>query len=68
MALDLDPELHIAALALGDLHGGRPSGPGVAVYNRFRTDSTFGRQARLAVAECYRRQEKFDDAETLLRS
>lgn len=68
LALDLDPKLDIAALALGDLH--RQAGhldQAIDAYNRVPDGSIFHRPAQLSIAECYRRQEKFDDAERLLR-
>jgi tetratricopeptide (TPR) repeat protein len=68
LALDLDPELDIAALALGDLH--RQAGhldEAIAAYDRVPENSIFRRPSQLSIAECYRRQEKFGDAENLLR-
>ena len=68
LALDLDPKLDIAALALGDLQ--RQSGhldDAVAAYNQVPKGSIYRRPAQLSVAECLRRQEKFGDAERLLR-
>ena len=68
LALDLDPNLDIAALALGDLQ--RQAGhldQAIAAYNQVAKSSIFRRPSELSVAECYRRQEKFNEAETLLR-
>lgn len=68
LALDLDPKLDIASLALGDLH--RQAGhldQAIAAYNQVPDGSIFRRPSQLSVAECYRRQEKFDEAESLLR-
>ncbi len=68
LALDLDPKLDIAALALGDLQ--RQAGhldQAVVAYNQVPESSVFRRPAQLSVAECYRRQEKFDEAGELLR-
>jgi tetratricopeptide (TPR) repeat protein len=68
LALDLDPKLDIAALALGDLH--RQVGhldQAIMSYNQVPDSSIFRRPAQLSVAECYRQQEKFREAEDLLR-
>ncbi|WP_119300271.1 tetratricopeptide repeat protein [Dongia deserti] len=68
LALDLDPKLDIAALALGDLQ--RQVGhldQAIVAYGQVPETSIFRRPAQLSVAECYRRQEKFSDAESLLR-
>jgi tetratricopeptide (TPR) repeat protein len=68
LALDLDPKLDIAALALGDLH--RQAGhldQAIVSYNQVPDSSIFRRPAQLSVAECYRQQEKFREAEELLR-
>jgi tetratricopeptide (TPR) repeat protein len=68
LALDLDPKLDIAALASGDLQ--RQAGhldDAIAAYNQVPKGSIYRRPAQLSVAECLRRQEKFDDAERLLR-
>jgi Flp pilus assembly protein TadD len=68
LALDLDPKLDIAALALGDLHRRADHlDQAIAAYSQVPEDSIFRRPSQLSVAECYRRQEKFDDAEALLR-
>jgi Flp pilus assembly protein TadD len=68
LALDLDPKLDIAALALGDLHRRADHlDQAIAAYGQVPEDSIFRRPSQLSVAECYRRQEKFDDAEALLR-
>jgi tetratricopeptide (TPR) repeat protein len=68
LALDLDPKLDIAALALGDLH--RQAGhldQAIAAYNQVPEDSIFRRPSQLSIAESYRRQEKFAEAESMLR-
>ena len=68
LALDLDPKLDIAGLALGDLY--RQSehlDEAIAAYGAIPEDSIFRRPSQLSIAECYRRQEKFDEAEKLLR-
>ena len=68
LALDLDPKLDIAALALGDLH--RQAGhldQAIAAYNQVSEDSIFRRPSQLSIAESYRRQEKYAEAEDLLR-
>lgn len=68
LALDLDPKLDIAALALGDLHRqANHLDLAIGAYNEVPEDSIFRRPSQLSVAECYRRQKKFDDAEGLLR-
>ncbi|HEV8389067.1 MAG TPA: tetratricopeptide repeat protein [Dongiaceae bacterium] len=68
LALDLDPKLDIAALALGDLHRqANHLDQAITAYNQVPADSIFHRPSQLSVAECYRRQEKFSDAENLLR-
>jgi tetratricopeptide (TPR) repeat protein len=68
LALDLDPKLDIAALALGDLHRQAGHlGQAIVSYNEVPENSIFRRPAQLSVAECYRRQEKFQEAEELLR-
>ena len=53
---------------------GRPASPGRTIWTRrsppttrCRTDSIFRRPSQLSIAESYRRQEKFDEAEALLR-
>ena len=69
LALDLDPKLDIAALALGDLHRQADHlDQAIAAYNQVPEDSIFRRPSQLSVAESYRRQEKFAEAESLLRS
>lgn len=68
LALDLDPTLDIAALALGDLQRQVSHlDQAISAYDRVPEDSIFRRPAELSIAECYRRQEKFGEAETLLR-
>ncbi|HEY3145114.1 MAG TPA: tetratricopeptide repeat protein, partial [Dongiaceae bacterium] len=68
LALDLDPKLDIAALALGDLNRqANHLDLAIAAYNQVPEGSIFRRPSQLSIAECYRRQEKFDDAEGLLR-
>jgi len=68
LALDLDPKLDIAALALGDLHRqANHLDQAIAAYNQVPEGSIFRRPSQLSVAECYRRQEKFGEAEDQLR-
>ncbi|MGH6892174.1 MAG: tetratricopeptide repeat protein [Dongiaceae bacterium] len=68
LALDLDPKLDIAALALGDLHRQADHlDQAIATYGDVPEDSIFRRPSQLSIAECYRRQEKFAEAESLLR-
>jgi tetratricopeptide (TPR) repeat protein len=68
LALDLDPDLDIAALALGDLQRQIDHlDEAIAAYDKVPEDSIFRRPAQLSIAECYRRQEKFSEAESLLR-
>lgn len=68
LAIDLDPKLDIASLALGDLHRqANQLDQAIAAYNQVPDGSIFRRPSQLSVAECYRRQGKFDDAEGLLR-
>jgi tetratricopeptide (TPR) repeat protein len=68
LALDLDPELDIAALALGDLHRQADHlDQAIAAYGEVPDNSIFRRPSQLSIAECYRRQEKYDEAEGLLR-
>jgi tetratricopeptide (TPR) repeat protein len=68
LALDLDPKLDIAALALGDLHRqANHLDQAIAAYNQVPDDSIFRRPSQLSIAESYRRQEKFAEAEGLLR-
>src|SRR6185295_13218954 len=68
LALDLDPKLDIAALALGDLHRqANHLDLAIAAYNQVPEGSIYRRPSQLSVAECYRRQEKFRDAENQLR-
>ncbi len=68
LALDLDPKLDIAALALGDLHRqANHLDLAIAAYNQVPEGSIYRRPSQLSVAECYRRQEKFSDAENQLR-
>jgi tetratricopeptide (TPR) repeat protein len=68
LALDLDPKLDIAALALGDLHRQADHlDQAIAAYNQVPEDSIFRRPSQLSIAESYRRQEKFAEAESLLR-
>jgi len=69
LALDLDPKLDIAALALGDLHRqANHLDQAIAAYNQIPNDSIYRRPSQLSIAESYRRQEKFDEAENLLRT
>ncbi len=68
LALDLDPNLDIAALALGDLHRqANHLDQAIGAYNQVPEDSIFRRPSQLSIAESYRRQEKYADAESLLR-
>jgi Flp pilus assembly protein TadD len=68
LALDLDPKLDIAALALGDLHRqANHLDQAIAAYNQVPEDSIFRRPSQLSIAESYRRQEKFAEAEDMLR-
>jgi tetratricopeptide (TPR) repeat protein len=68
LALDLDPNLDIAALALGDLQRQIDHlDQAIAAYDKVPEESIFHRPAQLSIAECYRRQEKFSEAESLLR-
>jgi Flp pilus assembly protein TadD len=68
LALDLDPKLDIAALALGDLHRqANHLDQAIAAYNQVPESSIFRRPSQLSIAESYRRQEKFAEAEGLLR-
>jgi tetratricopeptide (TPR) repeat protein len=68
LALDLDPKLDIAALALGDLHRqANHLDQAISAYNQVPEDSIFRRPSQLSIAESYRRQEKYADAESLLR-
>ncbi|HJR20589.1 MAG TPA: tetratricopeptide repeat protein [Dongiaceae bacterium] len=68
LALDLDPKLDIAALALGDLHRQADHlDQAIAAYNQVPDSSIFRRPSQLSIAESYRRQEKFAEAESLLR-
>ncbi|NJM92508.1 MAG: tetratricopeptide repeat protein [Rhodospirillaceae bacterium] len=69
LALDLDPELDIAALALGDLHRqANHLDQAIDAYNQVPETSIFRRPSQLSIAESYRRQEKFGEAEALLRT
>jgi tetratricopeptide (TPR) repeat protein len=68
LALDLDPKLDIAALALGDLHRqANHLDQAIDAYNQVPETSIFRRPSQLSIAESYRRQEKFGDAEGMLR-
>jgi len=68
LALDLDPKLDIAALALGDLHRqANHLDQAIAAYNQVPESSIFRRPSQLSIAESYRRQEKFAEAEDMLR-
>jgi len=68
LALDLDPKLDIAALALGDLHRqANHLDQAIDAYNQVPDSSIFRRPSQLSIAESYRRQEKFDEAESMLR-
>ena len=68
LALDLDPKLDIAALALGDLHRqANHLDQAIDAYNQVPETSIFRRPSQLSIAESYRRQEKFTEAEGMLR-
>ena len=68
LALDLDPKLDIAALALGDLHRqANHLDQAIDAYNQVPETSIFRRPSQLSIAESYRRQEKFGEAEAMLR-
>lgn len=68
LALDLDPKLDIARVALGDLY--RQIGrwdAAIAAYAQVERSSIYHRPAQLSIAECYRQQEKNAEAEKMLR-
>ncbi|HET6619578.1 MAG TPA: tetratricopeptide repeat protein [Dongiaceae bacterium] len=68
LAIDLDPKLDLASLALGDLHRqANHLDRAIAAYSQVPEGSIYRRPSQLSIAECYRRQGKFDDAEGLLR-
>jgi Flp pilus assembly protein TadD len=68
LALDLDPKLDIARVALGDLYRQiKRWEAAIAAYSQVQRDSIYHRPAQLSIAECYRLQEKNGDAEAMLR-
>lgn len=68
LALDLDPKLDIARVALGDLYRQiKRWDAAIAAYSQVGRDSIYHRPAQLSIAECYRLQEKNADAEAMLR-
>jgi Flp pilus assembly protein TadD len=68
LALDLDPKLDIARVALGDLYRQiKRWDAAIAAYSQVGRDSIYHRPAQLSIAECYRLQEKNSDAEAMLR-
>jgi tetratricopeptide (TPR) repeat protein len=68
LALDLDPKLDIARVALGDLYRQiKRWDEAIAAYSQVQRDSIYHRPAQLSIAECYRLQEKNADAEAMLR-
>jgi tetratricopeptide (TPR) repeat protein len=68
LALDLDPKLDIARVALGDLYRQiKRWDAAIAAYSQVQRDSIYHRPAQLSIAECYRLQEKNSDAEAMLR-
>jgi Flp pilus assembly protein TadD len=68
LALDLDPKLDIARVALGDLYRQiKRWDAAIAAYSQVERDSIYHRPAQLSIAECYRLQEKNSDAEAMLR-
>ena len=68
LALDLDPKLDIARVALGDLFRQiKKWDPAIAAYSQIERDSIYHRPAQLSIAECYRLQEKNAEAEAMLR-
>lgn len=68
LALDLDPKLDIARVALGDLYRQiNKWDAAIAAYSAVGGDSIYHRPAQLSIAECYRLQEKNAEAEAMLR-
>lgn len=68
LALDFDPKLDIARVALGDLYRQiQKWDAAVAAYSQVDRSSIYHRPAQLSIAECYRQQEKHAEAEAMLR-
>lgn len=68
LALDLDPKLDIARVALGDLYRQIEKwDAAIGAYSQVQRGSIYHRPAQLSIAECYRRQEKNTEAEAILR-
>lgn len=68
LALDLDPKLDIARVALGDLYRQIEKwDAAIEAYSAVERDSIYHRPAQLSIAECYRLQEKNGEAEAMLR-
>ncbi len=68
LALDLDPKLDIARVALGDLYRQiKRWDAAIAAYSQVERDSIYHRPAQLSIAEAYRLQEKNKEAEAILR-
>ncbi len=68
LALDLDPKLDIARVAMGDLYRQiRKWDDAIAAYSQVARSSIYHRPAQLSIAECYRQQEKYAEAEKMLR-
>lgn len=68
LALDLDPKLDIARVAMGDLYRQIERwDAAIAAYSQVERSSIYHRPAQLSIAECYRQQEKNAEAEAMLR-
>lgn len=68
LALDLDPNLDIARVALGDLYRQTKRwDAAIAAYSQVERSSIYHRPAQLSIAESYRQQEKNAEAEAMLR-
>ena len=68
LALDLDPKLDIARVAMGDLYRQiKKWDAAIAAYSQIDRNSIYHRPAQLSIAECYRQQEKNAEAEAMLR-
>jgi tetratricopeptide (TPR) repeat protein len=68
LALDLDPKLDIARVALGDLYRQTKRWDAAAnAYAQVDRSSIYHRPAQLSIAESYRQQEKYAEAEAMLR-
>ncbi len=68
LALDLDPKLDIARVAMGDLYRQiKKWDAAVAAYSQIDRSSIYHRPAQLSIAECYRQEEKNGEAEAMLR-